>query len=40
MQDIQEDICCMWAYTILLGKCCIYMPCSLNDKNNLTFQLL
>jgi hypothetical protein len=37
MQDIQDNIHCMWACTILLS---VNMPCSLNDQNDLSLQLL
>jgi hypothetical protein len=39
MQNIHDDICCMWACTILLEKC-VHMTCCLNDWNNLIMQLL
>jgi len=40
MHNIQDDICCMWVYTILLEKCHVHMPCSPNDQNDLILQLL
>jgi len=40
MQDIQDNICCMWECTIFLEKCCVHMPCSLNDQNDVILQLL
>jgi len=40
MQDVWDDICCMWVCTILLEKFCIHMHCSLNDWNDLILQLL
>jgi len=40
MQDIQGDIYCMWVCAILLEKCCVHMPCSLNEWNDLMLQLL
>jgi hypothetical protein len=40
LQDVQDDIHRVWACTILLGKCCVHMLCSLNDWNDLILQLL
>jgi hypothetical protein len=40
MQDVQDDICCMWACIILLEKYCIHMPCSVKDQNDLILQFL
>jgi hypothetical protein len=39
MQDVQDNMRCMGARTILLGKC-VHMPCFLNDRNDLILQLL
>jgi len=36
MQDIQDDICCMWVCTILLEKC----VCIPFNQNDLILQLL
>jgi len=30
----------MWASIILLEKCCVHMPCSLNDQNDLILQFM
>jgi len=40
MLDIQDDIHCMWVCIILLQKCCVHMPYSLNDWNDVILQLL
>jgi len=40
MQDVQDSIYWMWACIILLEKCCVHMPCSLNDWNDHIIQLL
>jgi hypothetical protein len=40
LQDIQDNIHCMWACTILLEKHCVHMTCFLNDLSNLILQLL
>lgn len=33
MQDVPDNICCISACTIMLEKCYVHMPCSLNDLN-------
>jgi hypothetical protein len=40
MQDVRDDVRCMWEYTVMLEKCCVHMPCSLNDQNDLILQLV
>jgi len=40
MQDIQDDIHCMWACTIVLEKCYVHVSYSPNDQNDLILPLL
>jgi len=39
MQDV-NGICSMWTFTIILEKCCVHNPHSLNDWNYFILQLL
>jgi hypothetical protein len=40
MWDAEDDIRCLSECTILLEKCCVHMPCSLNEQNDFILQVL